>query len=806
MHNDHDGDRGDGISGIAPLAPTDPPRIGPYVLLGRLGSGGMGRVYLARSAGGRTVAVKVVHEEHATNREFRARFRREVAAARRVGERFTAPVLEGDPDAPRPWVATGYVPGPSLEQVVREHGPLPTASVHELFDGLTRALRGIHEAGIVHRDLKPSNVLLTIEGPRVIDFGIARALQPSVESLLTSTGMVIGSPGFMAPEQVVGEAVGPAADVFALGCVAMYAATGRLPFGHGAPNQHAVMFRIVQSAPDLAAVEDDALRALIARCLAKSPTDRPTVADLLADPARARPAPGDGAWLPPALVARLAQQAARLLDAEAPGTPHAPAPGTPDVPGAGTPDVPGPPADAVPSPGRPTVGLRPQAAEGAGAAGGAGTAGASGAAGVAAGSVPYAASAATPAVDASEVADATEASDAAEASGASDASEASVAPPAPAATSATEGSGSTKEPGSADEPHPAKKPDPANEPGRARDSGSAKEPDPAKPAPEDRGADRVEDRPVAPPASRPEGRAAGRSARRPEVSAPDPVGTPAGGPAGAPARDRGGPARRRRGWVVATVVLAVIATASVAALLARGDGASDDQARGGTAAGPTASGTAAPTPSASKAGDDAKRDPKDAENAKGKGKDEDKAGTDGEDDPSRDDADAKNPAREGGDAPAAGDDAADRPRGNDSAPDDADPPARENPGSGDAQRPPSSRPTSSGAVPQRYLGTWERKNYAGPVSQRMVVRQASPGQHVITLSYDGAGHCASTATLVAMEDGGKRMSVGPTDVDMGASNGYCPSDSASSFAFGSDGKLYRTVGFQQEMTPFTRIG
>ncbi|QKW51364.1 serine/threonine-protein kinase [Streptomyces buecherae] len=777
MHNDHDGDRGDGISGIEPLAPTDPPRVGPYVLLGRLGSGGMGRVYLARSAGGRTVAVKVVHEEHATNREFRARFRREVAAARRVGERFTAPVLEGDPDAPRPWVATGYVPGPSLEQVVREHGPLPTASVHELFDGLTRALRGIHEAGIVHRDLKPSNVLLTIEGPRVIDFGIARALQPSVESLLTSTGMVIGSPGFMAPEQVVGEAVGPSADVFALGCVAMYAATGRLPFGHGAPNQHAVMFRIVQSAPDLTAVEDDALRALIARCLAKPPTDRPSVAALLADPARARRTPGDGAWLPPALVARLAQQAARLLDAEAPEAPEAPQHRAP-----GPPDVPGPPADAAPSPDRPTVGLRPQAAEGAGAAGGAEGAegakatGAANAAGAAAGSVPSAASAATPVVDAPEVSDATEASDA------SAAPETSAPTPAPAATSAAKGSGSAKEPGSAQE------------------SG------PSKGTPEDR----VEDRPAAPPASHPEGRAAGHSARRPEASAPDPVGSPAGGPAGGPARGRGGRERRRRGWVVATVVLAVIATASVAALLARGDGASDDQARGGTAAGPTASGTAAPTPSASTSGDDAKRDPKDAENAEGKG--EDKArkdgrdGRDGRDDLSRDDADAKNPAREDGDAPAAGDDAADRPRGNDSAPDDADPPAREKPGSGDAQRPPSSRPTSSGTVPQRYLGTWERKNYAGPVSQRMVVRQASPGQHVITLSYDGAGHCKSTATLVAMEDGGKRMSVGPTDVDTVASNGYCPSDNASSFAFGSDGKLYRTVGFQQEMTPFTRIG
>ncbi|MER0246526.1 serine/threonine-protein kinase, partial [Streptomyces sp. HSW2009] len=330
MHSDHDGGPGDGraggpddaAGGIRALTPADPSRIGRYALLGRLGSGGMGRVYLARSAGGRTVAVKVVHEEHATNEEFRARFRREVSAARRVGERFTAPVLDADPTADRPWVATGYVPGPSLEQVVRTYGVLPTRSVWALVDGLLRALDGIHRAGIVHRDLKPSNVLLTVDGPRVIDFGIARALQPSVESLLTSTGMVIGSPGFMAPEQVIGEDVGPPADVFALGCVAMYAATGRLPFGHGAPNPHAVMFRIVQSAPDLAAVRDEPLRALIARCLAKPAADRPGIAELLAelqaDPNRPRPADATGAWLPPALLARLAQQAARLLEVETP--------------------------------------------------------------------------------------------------------------------------------------------------------------------------------------------------------------------------------------------------------------------------------------------------------------------------------------------------------------------------------------------------------------------------------------------------------------------------------------------------------
>ncbi|MFJ5047199.1 serine/threonine-protein kinase [Streptomyces sp. NPDC088719] len=307
------------MEGIRPLAAGDPARIGPYPLLGRLGAGGMGRVYLARSAGGRTVAVKVVHEEHIANGEFRARFRREIEAARRVGGRYTAPVLDADADADAPWVATGYVPGPSLEQAVREHGPLPAESVRALAEGLLRALRGIHAAGIVHRDLKPSNVLLTVDGPRVIDFGIARALQVSVESLLTSTGMVIGSPGFMAPEQILGEETGPGADVFSLGCVLMYAATGRLPFGAGASNQHAVMFRIVQSPPDLAAVTDAPLRELIERCLTKSAVERPGVETLLEG---LTPAPSSaaqrGAWLPPVLLARLAQQSALLLDAEVP--------------------------------------------------------------------------------------------------------------------------------------------------------------------------------------------------------------------------------------------------------------------------------------------------------------------------------------------------------------------------------------------------------------------------------------------------------------------------------------------------------
>ncbi|WP_028805762.1 serine/threonine protein kinase [Streptomyces sp. 142MFCol3.1] len=302
--------------GIEPLTAVDPARIGSYLLLGRLGAGGMGRVFLARSDSGRTVAVKVVHEEHVSDARFRARFRREIDAASRVAERYTAPVLDAGPDAEPPWVATGYVPGLSLEQVVRGYGPLPAESLHPLANGLLRALEDIHDAGIVHRDLKPSNVMLTVDGVKVIDFGIARALETSVESLLTSTGMVIGSPGFMSPEQVRGESAGPRSDVFTLGCVLTYAATGRLPFGHGASNQHAVMYQIVQDEPDLEGVEDPALRALITRCLTKDAGQRPDVDELLADAERARPSTAGKAWLPSDVLARIAQRAAELLDAE----------------------------------------------------------------------------------------------------------------------------------------------------------------------------------------------------------------------------------------------------------------------------------------------------------------------------------------------------------------------------------------------------------------------------------------------------------------------------------------------------------
>ncbi|MEU9531755.1 serine/threonine-protein kinase [Streptomyces sp. NPDC048213] len=317
VNNDDHADNEDYLDGgIKPLTPSDPARIGPYLLLGRLGAGGMGRVYLARSDGGRTVAVKVVHPEHVADPQFRGRFRREVEAARSVGERWTAPVLDAAPDAEFPWVATGYVPGLSLEQVVRGHGALPAASVQALATGLLHALKDIHAAGIVHRDLKPSNVMLTMEGPKVIDFGIARAIGTAVESLLTSTNMMIGTPGFMAPEQVHGESAVPKSDVFTLGCVLTYAATGTLPFGHGASNQHAIMYRIAEAEPELDRVRDADLKALIARLLVKPIGERPSVDQLLAEPGR-ESGPVASSWLPAAVVSHLARQSAQLLDAEA---------------------------------------------------------------------------------------------------------------------------------------------------------------------------------------------------------------------------------------------------------------------------------------------------------------------------------------------------------------------------------------------------------------------------------------------------------------------------------------------------------
>ena len=259
------------------LMPEDPRYIAEYELLRRLGAGGMGRVFLGRSPGGRLVAVKVVHAELVREPESRARFRREVQAARSVTGAFTAPVIDADLDAAQPWLVTSYIAGPSLQEAVTDQGPLPPARVIAFAAGLAEALISIHAANLVHRDLKPSNVLLAEDGPRVIDFGIARATE---DASITRTGYMVGSPAFMSPEQVNAGEIGPASDVFSLGATLAYAASGTSPFGNG-PTP-AVLYRIVNGAPDLDSVSDHALRALIADCLAKSPDQRPTPRQILA--------------------------------------------------------------------------------------------------------------------------------------------------------------------------------------------------------------------------------------------------------------------------------------------------------------------------------------------------------------------------------------------------------------------------------------------------------------------------------------------------------------------------------------------
>lgn len=296
------------------LAPGDPRRIGAYRLIARLGAGGMGQVYLARSDRGRTVAVKLVRPELAAQESFRTRFRHEVNAARRVGGEWTAPVLDADTEAAVPWVATGYVAGPALSDVVnRVHGPLPERSVRILGRGLAHALHSVHGAGLVHRDLKPSNILITIDGPRVIDFGIARALEASADAGITRTGAVVGSPGYMAPEQVRGLRLTPAADVFCLGTILMFAATGRLPFGPADSAGHAVMFRIAEEEPDLAGLPGGLLE-LVRDCLRKDPEGRPVPAEIVA---RTTAIGADHEpWLPGALVAELGRHAVRLLEFE----------------------------------------------------------------------------------------------------------------------------------------------------------------------------------------------------------------------------------------------------------------------------------------------------------------------------------------------------------------------------------------------------------------------------------------------------------------------------------------------------------
>ncbi|MFG2875432.1 protein kinase [Streptomyces sp. NPDC048337] len=312
------------------LGAADPLRIGPYALAGRLGAGGMGEVYLGRSAGGRTVAVKVVRPDLARDPAFRNRFRREVAAARRVSGAFTAPVVDADTDAEVPWMATSFVVGLSLHKAVAAHGPLPEDALRMLTAGLAEALVSVHAAEVIHRDLKPGNVLLALDGPHVIDFGIASATDGTV---LTSTGSVIGSAPYMSPEQAMGQHLTPASDLFSLGSTVAFAASGASPFGDGAGA--AVLFRVVHTDPNLAALPPS-LRPLIERCLAKDPGRRPTPREVIAYVEQGeRPRPSAG-WLPEPVAADVLALRAVLTALPGPDPAEAPtaalAPPAPTMP------------------------------------------------------------------------------------------------------------------------------------------------------------------------------------------------------------------------------------------------------------------------------------------------------------------------------------------------------------------------------------------------------------------------------------------------------------------------------------------
>jgi serine/threonine protein kinase len=325
----------------------DPASVGGYQLLGRLGAGGMGQVFLGVSPSGRRVAVKLIHPVHAGAEHFRERFAREVEAARRVGGFHTAPVVDADPHAATPWMVTAYIDGPSLQEAIRRYGPMPPDRVRALGAGLAEGLAAIHAHGLVHRDLKPGNVIMAGDGPRIIDFGIARAIDGTG---LTTAGAMVGTFAYMSPEQVSGQPVMPPSDVFSLGSVLAFAATGRPPFGSDMPAT--IMYRIVSQPPDLAGLMDQGLRALIEACLAKSPADRPQVHAVLAALAGSGPVPAPAApRTVPAADGRhaqtqppLAQRTLSLAARTDPGRTAFPPPTTP----------PGPPTHARP------VGRRPR--------------------------------------------------------------------------------------------------------------------------------------------------------------------------------------------------------------------------------------------------------------------------------------------------------------------------------------------------------------------------------------------------------------------------------------------------------------
>ncbi|MFF5333987.1 protein kinase [Streptomyces sp. NPDC013181] len=345
--------RGGASQVFQPLAADDPTTIAGYRLAAKLGAGGMGKVYLSYTPGGRPVAIKVIRPEFGEDAEFRRRFAQEVQSAQRVQGLFTAPVIDADTEGAQPWLATAYVPGPSLADAVVAHGALPVETVLLMIAGMAEALHVIHGAGIVHRDLKPSNVLLAADGPRVIDFGIAYAADATS---LTGSGVTIGTPSFMAPEQAAGRRVTAATDIFALGQVAAFASTGSPAFGEG--TSHGVLYRIVHEEPDLSGVPER-LMELVGRCLAKDAADRPSVAEViqLCQTANAETVlrrPED--WLPKPVAADITVRAAAPAPVQtppppssAPATPAPPAPATPATPPAQVPAAQAPAAPAAPA-------------------------------------------------------------------------------------------------------------------------------------------------------------------------------------------------------------------------------------------------------------------------------------------------------------------------------------------------------------------------------------------------------------------------------------------------------------------------
>lgn len=331
-----------------PMQPEDPPVVGGYRLAAVLGAGGMGKVYLSYTPGGRPLALKVIRPEFSQDPEFRGRFAQEVHAAQRVQGLYTAPVIDADTQGSPPWLATAYVPGPSLAQAVAQHGAMPLRSALLLTVGVAEALQVIHGAGIVHRDLKPGNVLLAGDGPRVIDFGIARAADATS---LTHSGVSVGTPAFMAPEQAAAGPVTPATDVFALGQITAFAGIGAPAYGDGP--SHAVLYRIVHEDPDLSRLPD-ALRPLVSRCLSRDPGERPSLAEVIEMCHRVSEAPlrqGED-WLPQSFATGLV------------GRSQMPAPAPTPPPAAPTPSAAGGPAFHAPTeaagPPAPMPGPHPQ--------------------------------------------------------------------------------------------------------------------------------------------------------------------------------------------------------------------------------------------------------------------------------------------------------------------------------------------------------------------------------------------------------------------------------------------------------------